>query len=135
MSTYRGETMTKRYTMRLGLAMVAVVMVAVGCSSGGSEIGVSEAPTGLDAEYSFVIALGSGEAIDRGEPLEIMPESLDVRVGEVIEIVNHDDRGHNIGPFFVGAYETVRHEFTSTGVFEGICSVHPSGQIVLTVVE
>ena len=56
-----------------------------------------------------------------------------MQVGEVIEIVNEDDRGHLIGPFFVGAGETLTQRFASPGEFIGICTVHPSGEIVVTV--
>ena len=58
---------------------------------------------------------------------------LDVRVGETIRIVNDDDRGHSVGPFFVGAHETLTQQFSSPGEFVGICTVHPSGEFVLVV--
>lgn len=44
-----------------------------------------------------------------------------------------DDRRHNVGPWFVGANETLNQEFTSAGDFEGVCTVHPSGQLILVV--
>ncbi len=56
-------------------------------------------------------------------------------MGETIEIVNEDDRGHLVGPFFVGAHETLTQRFTAPGEFIGACTVHPSGQLVLRVVE
>ena len=87
------------------------------------------------ADYSYTIPAGSGEAIDRGESLDILPQSLEVRVGEILELINQDDRGHLIGPFFVGAGETLRQRFNAPGSFIGACSVHPSGEFVLTVVE
>ena len=59
---------------------------------------------------------------------------MEVQVGEVIRIENQDDRGQLIGPFFVGANETLTQRFSSTGTFQGNCTVHPSGQITLTVV-
>lgn len=55
------------------------------------------------ATYSYLIPAGAGEAIDSGEPLDILPRELDVRVGELFELINLDDRGHLVGPFFVGA--------------------------------
>ena len=88
-----------------------------------------------DATYRFVIPPGAGEALDAGEPLEILPGTLEVQVGETIRIVNDDDRGHNVGPFFVGAGETLTQRFSSPGEFVGICTVHPSGQLVLVVSE
>jgi plastocyanin len=78
---------------------------------------------------------GAGEALDGGEPLEILPGEMEVHVGEVIEIINDDDRGHLVGPFYVGARETLRQRFSSPGRFIGVCTVHPSGELVLVVTE
>lgn len=86
-----------------------------------------------DADYRYVIPFGAGEALDAGEPLEILPATLEVQVGETIEIVNEDDRGHLVGPFFVGEGETLRQRFASPGEFIGMCSVHPSGELRLIV--
>ncbi|MGB0114003.1 MAG: hypothetical protein WBP59_12335 [Ilumatobacteraceae bacterium] len=85
------------------------------------------------ADYEYVIPAGAGDALDAGTPLEILPAELDVRVGETIVIVNEDDRGHTVGPFFVGANETLTQRFSSPGDFVGVCTVHPSGELVLSV--
>ncbi len=110
------------------------LLLAAGCGGGGGEgaFGLRSAGGG-PADYRYVIPAGSGDAQDRGESIDILPASLDAKVGEVIEIINEDDRGHLVGAFFVGAGETVRQEFSSPGTFSGTCSVHPSGQIVITV--
>ena len=42
---------------------------------------------------------------------------------------------HHIGPFFVGAGETLVQRFSAAGEFEGLCTVHPSGEFILTVNE
>ncbi len=85
------------------------------------------------ATYEYTIPAGAGEALDAGQPLDILPAELDAHVGDTIRIVNQDDRGHNVGPFFVGAGETMTQQFASPGEFVGICTVHPSGQFVLHV--
>jgi hypothetical protein len=110
--------------------LVLLVLLAGGCSS-TDQIGV--AGTDGPADYAYLIPPGTGEEIRQGAQIEILPAGLTVQVGEVLEIVNEDDEGHLVGPFFVGAGETLRQEFVSPGVFEGICTVHPSGQFVLTV--
>ncbi len=115
--------------------LLAVLAMVLGSCGGDSSIDVSRDESVSDADYAYEIPAGAGEAIDRGEPLEILPGELEVRVGEVIEIVNLDDRGHLVGPFFVGAHETLRQKFSSAGEFIGVCTVHPSGELVLTVVE
>lgn len=113
--------------------VVSVAVVGIAACSGGDGFGTADAETDEAADLSFVIPPGAGEAIDAGEPLEIMPARLDVSVGDVIEIVNEDERGHVVGPFFVGAGETLRQRFASAGEYVGECSVHPSGQIVVDV--
>ncbi len=123
--------------MRVIAALVAATVALVsltGCGSDTSSDPATEAVDSVDAAtYEYVIPLGAGEALDAGTPLEILPAELEVRVGETIRIVNHDDRGHSVGPFFVGAHETLTQQFSSPGEFEGICTVHPSGEFVLVV--
>ncbi len=120
--------------MRRLLAISALLLVA-SCANGpdGALVVDQEAPGA--AEYSYVIPEGAGEAFDQGTPLDILPAELDVKVGETIEIVNRDDRGHLIGPFYVGPLETLRQRFARTGEYVGVCSVHPSGEITVQVSE
>ena len=119
---------------RLALVLAVGLLVAA-CGSDDPGPLFQEDGSGSQVDYAFVIPSGAGEAIDRGEPLEILPQELTVEVGEVLELVNEDDRGHLVGPFFVGAGETVRQRFNAPGSFVGACSVHPSGELILTVVE
>lgn len=117
---------------RSALAL-ALLIVATACSASGGQVRLVDEKPGPAADYAYTIPAGAGEAFDRGEPLEILPAELRVQVGEVIEIVNHDERGHLVGPFFVGAGETLRQRFSGPGDFVGVCTVHPSGQLVLVV--
>ncbi len=94
---------------------------------------VLESPDSID--YAYFIPAGTGDRIDNGEVIEIMPNELDVVVGEVIEIVNEDDQGYIVGPFYVGPQETMRQKFLSAGEFTGRCAVSSSGDIVLRVAE
>jgi len=113
---------------------MALPLAAAGCGGGGDDgFKLQGADDATNADYHYVIPAGAGQAAIEGSPIEVLPAEMDVHVGDVIEIVNDDDRGHLVGPFFVGAGETMRQEFASPGVFEGVCSVHPSGQIVITV--
>ncbi len=122
-----------RVTAALAAAAVALLGLT-GCGSDPSSEPATEVVDSVDAAtYEYVIPLGAGEALDAGTPLEILPAELEVRVGETIRIVNDDDRGHSVGPFFVGAHETLTQQFSSPGEFVGICTVHPSGEFVLVV--
>lgn len=118
---------------RITVVLVASVVFLVGCGDDGGDAGAESIEAIDQATYEFVIPPGAGEALDAGTPLEILPARLEVEVGETIRIVNEDDRGHTVGPFFVGAEETLSQRFSSAGEFVGVCTVHPSGQIVLVV--
>ncbi len=124
-------TLARRAVLAALVAASATGNVA--CSSDEAGPGFGTETDGSEATYAYTIPVGAGEALDAGTPLEILPATLDVKVGETIEIVNLDDRGHNVGPWFVGANETLRQSFTSPGTFEGVCTVHPSGELVLNV--
>jgi hypothetical protein len=112
---------------------VALGLLVAAC--GVDELSLIDDPGAVDATYEYVVPAGAGEAYDRGEPLEILPASLEAKVGEVIRIRNEDERGHIVGPFYVGPGETLVQRFASPGVFVGQCTVHPSGQFELSVVE
>ncbi|WCO67430.1 hypothetical protein PO878_01690 [Iamia majanohamensis] len=123
--------MTRRALALLVAALLGATLLA---ACGGDDVGdLAVEQSEEAADFSYVIPEGAGEALDRGEPLEILPAELDAEVGQVIEIDNEDERGHLVGPFFVGAGETLRQRFSSPGEFTGECTVHPSGQITLTV--
>lgn len=90
---------------------------------------------GQQATYEYVIPPGAGDALAAGEPLRIVPGRFEAKVGESVRIVNQDRQGHNVGPWYVGPNETLFQKFTSPGVYEGLCTVHPSGAMILEVSE
>ena len=122
-----------------GALLLAVVPVGLvggvlaGCGNDGDQLATEVVSGAESATFEYVIPVGAGEALDAGTPLEILPAELQVDVGDTIRIENQDDRGHTVGPFFVGAHETLTQRFSTPGEFEGVCTVHPSGQLVLVV--
>lgn len=130
-SSIRAASASRALAAALLTGLLAVVAVACGDDSSQPR---TEAVTVDDAAtLEYVIPAGAGEALDAGTPLEILPAELEVNVGDTIRIENQDDRGHTVGPFFVGANETLTQRFSTPGEFEGVCTVHPSGQLVLVV--
>jgi hypothetical protein len=109
----------------LVLGVIAVLGFAAWVAFGGRG--------GGGTEHRFVIPVGTGAEIDAGRPVEILPAQLDVRVDDLLVIVNDDDRAHVVGPFTVRAGETLRQTFTEPGRFVGACSVHPSGELAIVV--
>ena len=122
-----------RKTVREIVAAASILLAVAGCSGGTESFEQIDAAVEAVADYDYTIPVGAGLALDAGTPLEILPGTFDARVGQTIQIVNQDDRGHLVGPWFVGAGETMRQTFKTPGEFIGECTVHPSGQIVVTV--
>ena len=120
---------------RVGTAVLASMCTlgVVGCGDDTSQPSTEAVSVAEAATFEYVIPVGAGEALDAGTPLEILPAELQVNVGDTIRIENLDDRGHTVGPFFVGANETLTQRVSTPGEFEGVCPVHPSGQLVLIV--
>lgn len=93
----------------------------------------SEAPAATD--FRYVIPEGTtGRMLAGGAP-QIFPDSLTVRVGDSITIVNNDTEDQTIGPYEVPAGTTVRQRFASPGILEGACLFSPGGSFQLRVIE
>jgi len=123
-----------------GLAAIAAIIViaasataSCGGDAGPTRPGINAAPADAAPDHDYLIPAGTAQLLASGERIEIVPAELNVRVGDVLRIVNEDDRGHIIGAFYVGAGETLVQTFSSPGELSGECSVHPSGSFVLTV--
>lgn len=127
--------MNRRQLLRLGVAAIAALaLVACGEERTGD---VATSPLGPNdaTDYEYVVPYGTGNRLDAGEVIEIMPQTLDVTVGESIRIVNDDIRDYMIGPFFVTAGQTLAMRFTHPGVLTGICLVNPGGEFTINVAE
>ncbi|MFU8840551.1 MAG: hypothetical protein ACNA8R_07485 [Nitriliruptoraceae bacterium] len=89
---------------------------------------------GLDSETIVVdVAPGTATRLAAGEEVDLLPRTLEVSVGDRLEITNRDDVVHEVGPYTVAAGQTLRQTFTSVGVLEGACTLHPSGAITIVV--
>jgi plastocyanin len=117
----------------LVLTSAWTVGVVAGCGDDASKPATEAVSVAEAATFEYVIPAGAGEALDAGTPLEILPAELQANVGDTIRIENQDDRGHTVGPFFVGANQTLTQRFSTPGEFVGVCTVHPSGELVLIV--
>lgn len=87
------------------------------------------------ATYEFVVPYGTSVRLDQGQVVNIMPRLLEVKVGESIRIRNRDGRDYMIGPFYVGAGQTLAMRFTHVGQLSGVCSMNPEGEFVIKVAE
>lgn len=105
----------------VGVVMaVALVVVAVRGSTSSETIAVDVPP-------------GTGQLLDDGATVELLPRVLQVDVGDELVITNRDEVVHQVGPYTVAANQVLRQQFTSPGTIEGICTLHPSGEISIVV--
>jgi plastocyanin len=94
---------------------------------------VAMAPADAAPDWDYVIPLGTADRIARGEVVDIVPSELRVEVGQVIRIRNDDTRGQLVGPFYVGAGETMTQRFSAPGRLEGACQIHVGGRLVVEI--
>jgi hypothetical protein len=116
----------------LVVALVGALLL-VGC--GGTDRLLVDDSSTAPADFDYTIPIGASEAFKAGQPLDILPPILEAKVGQILQIVNEDVAGHQIGPFYVGPGETLRQKFSSPGQFIGTCTVHANGEILVLVTE
>ena len=87
------------------------------------------------ATFEFEVPYGTSVKIDQGQQVDLMPQKLDVKVGDSIRIRNKDGRDYMIGPFFVTAGQELAMQFTQPGELTGICQMNPEGEFTITVTE
>jgi plastocyanin len=117
--------------------LVVVLVTARSFGSGDDDssatVDISSAADETEFEHDFVIPAGTGDRLDAGDTVDVVPGELTVRVGEAIRIVNDDARGHQVGVFYVGAGESLTQRFNSPGTLQDECDVHSSGAFTLIV--
>lgn len=79
------------------------------------------------------VPLGTYERMAAGEQIELMPTDLELAVGDTLEIRNLDVATHEVGPYTVGAGQTLEQTFSRPAVIEGLCTLNPSGRVTITV--
>ena len=116
----------------VGLAL----LLPLGCGGGSSSEDLKATPVTTvpgPYDYEYVIPAGTAYEISLGKDPKIMPDSLDVKVGQTIRIINDDSKSHTIGTFYVLAGTTLTYRFDTAGVYQGLCSTTPSKTFILTV--
>jgi len=104
------------------LAVVAIALLVVALRGWASS-----------EEVLVTVEPGTAERLARGEQVELLPRTLEVAVGDRLEIVNRDEVTHEVGPYTVAPGQTLTQTFTSPGTLEGACTLHPEGAITIVV--
>ena len=105
---------------------LATVLVTVG-------IWLMVRPESAGEVFTIDIPAGTGDRIDAGEDVQLVPRELEVSVNDTIRIVNEDDRVFDVGPFVVTPNSTLEHTFDRPGRFSGACTLHPDDAFTVVV--
>ena len=102
------------------VAPVAVILVVIGLVGRG---GTDQAlPAGQ--VRSFVVPPGTAEALRSGDAdAAVLPQRLELMVGDTLELVNEDVETHRLGPVVARAGETARVRFYDAGSYDVECTV------------
>jgi plastocyanin len=124
-----------RFFALLGIAVVVVsggVFLTLHSANGGGP-GAVLIGNDTSVTHEYTISPGTFAALKRGDAVAVMPDVLQLHVGDSIRIRNDDDQSGVVGPFYVDAHSVMTQKFTSRGTYTGLCTVHPSGKITITV--
>lgn len=123
-------TAERRRTAFFALLAVAAAATLAGCGGGGR--GRPDAASGRTIVVD--VPRGTAARIARGEPVNIVGDRIEARVGDRLRLVNHDSRSHMIGPFLVGPGQRVESLLARAGSYAGECSLHRDRRKVTIVV-
>lgn len=107
----------RRTWAAFALAAVALVLGAVVLSR------VVSQPEGTVHRYE--IPPGTAAALAAGEPVDVLPADLELRLRDTLVVVNLDDQAHQVGPFRVAPGEQLSRPADQLSSFSGFCSLHP----------
>lgn len=102
------------------VAPVVVILLVIGLAGrGGTDQAI---PAGQ--VRSFVVPPGTAAALRRGDPdAAVLPQRLELVVGDTLELVNEDVETHRLGPVVARAGETAQVRFYDAGSYDVECTV------------
>jgi plastocyanin len=100
----------------------------------GAAVALHVAPRATALQtLNISVPAGTQAQMDAGEEIVLFPRRLEVGVGDRIVIENDDTSSHQVGPYVVGPGQRIVQTFSTTGIIEGICTLHPSGEVTIVV--
>lgn len=113
--------------------VVAFVLLAMGLGATALVVSCSGDEAREPQTIVFEVPKGTAQRQRAGEEIEIMPADLEMKVGDTIRIVNNDDIVQIVGPYTVGAGQTLRQTFTEPGTIVGTCSLSATGEVRINI--
>ena len=109
------------------IVVVAVVGAMVLATRAGDD-GNSQTDAAPSSEslqtLRYLVPNGTGDRIDAGEDVTIIPKVLHIPIGTTIQIVNEDTRSHTVGGYYVRAGDTLDITYPRKGLYMNACSTN-----------
>lgn len=121
----------QRERPRRAAATIAAVVAVVAIAGGAAML--LWPGSASDEVHEVVVPAGTQERIDGGEAVELLPSTFEVAIGDRLVIVNDDAATHQVGPYIIGPGQRIEQQFLVPGRIEGVCTLHPSGEVAIVV--
>jgi hypothetical protein len=119
---------TRRTIIAFGVFVVMISGIVASCSNTETS---SVVTTGT--VLRVVVPAGTFDAVARGEFVDLLPEIVQVKVGDEFVVVNNDTFTHVIGPFSVRPGETLHHYWSQVTTIEGDCTILLNDRVLIIV--
>lgn len=115
------------------VALVILALVAVGVA--GSGIWLENQRRSAERYLVFTVPPGSVARLAAGEPLEILPQTIELslRGRDTLVIRNEDVQSIQVGPFKIDPGQQFEQRYYNPGVYELICTLHQSQRLRIVV--
>ena len=119
---------TRRTIISFGVFVFMISGIVASCSNTETS---SVVTTGT--VLRVVVPAGTFDAVARGEFVDLLPEIVQVKVGDEFVVVNNDTFTHVIGPFSVRPGETLHHYWSQVTTIEGDCTILLNDRVLIIV--
>lgn len=104
--------------------VVAGAAIALAVATSEDEASTPRPPSRAPQTITYVIPPGTADRMQSGQLVsDVIPEYLDLVVGDTIVVENQDETTHQFGPIVVRAGESTEVTFFEAGRYQGACTV------------
>ena len=83
--------------------------------------------------HTYEIPPGTAARLAAGEPVDVLPAELDLRVEDHLVVVNRDDQVHYVGAFPIAPGRRLDKRFADATALSGYCTLHTGGRLTINV--
>jgi flagellar basal body-associated protein FliL len=117
------------------LVVVGVAIALAIATSTDDETSTPRTPSRPPETITYIIPPGTAERMQSGQLVDdVIPEYLELVVGDTIEVENRDETTHQFGPIVVRAGETAVVTFFEPGRYQGACTVGDHDTVTIQVI-